>query len=120
MSGPDGKPIQKLDSFPYVRLLMTTGPSGPVYVDRGSEPAADEAYLPNIDPKHYQRPHGPVTDAEGRITLPNLIPGAPYRIVDYSTVNDQDKGLQLRKDFIVKPGETIDLGDILIEKPQTP
>ena len=75
--------------------------------------------LPNVDPKHYQRPNGPVTDAEGRITLPDLIPGALYRISDWSTGNDPDKGVQVRKDFTVKPGETLDLGDILIEKPPT-
>jgi hypothetical protein len=117
--GPDGAPIANLNSFPYVRLLMTPGPSSSGYVDRGRELAADEAFLPNVDPKHYGRQQAPVTDAEGRITLPDLIPGAPYRIDDWSTINVQGKGLQLRKDFTVKPGESIDLGDILIERPQT-
>ena len=70
----------------------------------------------NVDRKHYW--NGPLTDADGRITLPALIPGALYRITDFSTVNDADKGVQVRKDFTVKPGETLDLGDILIEKPQ--
>ncbi len=59
----------------------------------------------------------PKTDAEGRITLPALIPGALYRITDFSTAKDDAKGPQVRKDFTVKPGETLDLGDILIEKP---
>jgi hypothetical protein len=48
--------------------------------------------------------------------LPDLIPGAPYRLSDNSTAND-DKGVQLRRDFTVKNGETVDLGDILVEKP---
>ena len=72
--------------------------------------------MANVDRKHYW--DGPSTDAEGRITLPALIPGALYRIIDFSTVNDQDKGIQIRRDFTVKPGETLDLGDIRIEKPQ--
>jgi hypothetical protein len=37
---------------------------------------------------------------------------------DSSTINDQDKGPQVRKEFTVKPGEILDLGDILIERPQ--
>ncbi len=117
--GPDGKPVAKLELGPYARLVITPGPSNSGYFDRGLEPAADETYMGSVDPKHYVRPHDPVTDADGRITLPDLIPGAHYRIVDWSTVNVQNKGVQLRKDFTVKPGETVDLGDILIEKPQT-
>ena len=50
--------------------------------------------------------------------MPSLIPGALYRISDFSTVNDQDKGPQIRKEFTVKAGETLDLGDILVEKPE--
>ena len=55
--------------------------------------------------------------ALGRVILPDLIPGALYRICDFSTVNDVDKGIQIRNDFTVKPGETLDLGDILVAKP---
>jgi RNA polymerase sigma factor (sigma-70 family) len=116
--GPDGKPIEKLEMDLYFKLIMTPGPAHTGSIDRGSQLAADETWVAGVDPKHYERPHGPVTDAEGRITLPDLIPGAPYRIVDWSLANDM-KGLQIRKDFTVKPGETVDLGDILVEKPQT-
>jgi RNA polymerase sigma factor (sigma-70 family) len=118
--GPDGKPVAKLEIWPYFEIIMTPGP------DRNSRSrhdraklAADAAYLPNVDPKHY-RSRGPqslVTDADGKITFPALIPGAPYRIVDWSTAN-VEKGVQVRKDFTVKAAETLDLGDILIEKPQ--
>ena len=116
--GPDGKPIEKLDMGPYFKLIMTPGSVHTGSIDRGSKLAADETWVASVDPEHYVRPHGPVTDAEGRITLPDLIPGAPYRIVDWSLANDT-KGLQIRKDFTIKPGENLDLGDILVEKPQT-
>jgi hypothetical protein len=116
---PDGKPIAKLSSFPFFELLATPGRH-----DRSRDQAtqaqlaADAAFMANVDRKHYSSgPRGPVTDTEGRITLPALIPGALYRIVDVSTGNDPDKGVQVRKDFTVKPGEILDLGDILIEKP---
>jgi hypothetical protein len=94
---------------------MTPGAVRPFYVGGGEQLAADEAFLSNFDYKHY--PNGPSTNADGRVTLPDLIPGAPYRISDWSTVNDLSRGIQLRKDFTVKPGETVDLGDILVEKP---
>lgn len=112
--GHDGKPIPNL--FPHFEILAKPGPPQFARSTSGKgEMAADAAYMPNVDRKHYW--NGPKTDADGRITLPDLIPGALYRITDFSTVNNQDKGVQVRKEFTVKPGETIDLGDVLIEKP---
>jgi hypothetical protein len=49
---------------------------------------------------------------EQHVTIPALIPGATYRLAIPGTT-----GTQRHKDFTVKPGETIDLGDILIERP---
>jgi len=110
--GPDGKPIAK--QRPLFEILGTPGPSKWTKDKKQQAmPAADSAYVGNVDRKHYW--NGPFTDADGRITLPDLIPGALYRITDNS---NQVKGFQVRKDFTVKPGETLDLGDILIEKPQ--
>jgi hypothetical protein len=113
--GPDGKPVARLNVMPYFHLLMTPGATLRMSVDGGEQLEADEAFLSNFDFKHY--PNGPSTDADGRVTLPDLIPGASYRVGDWSTVNVPEKGVQLRKDFTVKPGETLDLGDILVEKP---
>ncbi len=114
--GPEGKPVARLNVWPYFQAIMTPGPSRDTFVDRGKLLQADAAYLPNVDPRHYR--NDLATDSEGRVVLPALIPGAPYRISDWSTVNVPEKGFQLRKEFTVKPGETVDLGDILIENPQ--
>jgi RNA polymerase sigma factor (sigma-70 family) len=78
-----------------------------------AEFSADAEVMGNVDRLHYW--HGPSTDAEGRLALPALIPGAVYRIEDRSS---RVAGAQVRRDFSVKPGETLDLGDILIEKPE--
>jgi hypothetical protein len=71
--------------------------------------------MTNVDRKNYwsKRSTGP----DGRIAFPALIPGATYRIIDTSTMNDRDHGSAVRRDFTVKPGETLDLGDILVAKP---
>ena len=77
--------------------------------------AADAALMANVDRKHYWGRQLHSTDSDGRITLPDLVPGALYRVSDSS---NRMKGDQIRRDFTVKPGQTLDLGDIRIEKPE--
>jgi hypothetical protein len=113
--GPDSLPVTK----PPADYEFVATP-GPHIADRGKsrDPAAltaDADFLVNIDRMHYW--NFPPIDAAGRITLDALIPGAQYRISDYSTAGVPDKGYQVRRDFTVQAGETLDLGDILIEKP---
>jgi hypothetical protein len=115
--GPDGKPLANV--HPHFEILARPG------AHRWNEEAivhkqsfADAAYIGNVDRKHYW--NHPGSDAEGRVTLPDLIPGALYRLCDDSTLMPGNKGIQVRKDFTVQPGETLDLGDILVEKPHKP
>jgi hypothetical protein len=59
----------------------------------------------------------PVTDAQGRLTLQNLIPGATYRLTSANYLpNGQDfaanKG-DPTLDFTAKSGQTIDLPDVI-------
>jgi hypothetical protein len=46
-----------------------------------------------------------------------LIPGATYRFS--AGTNGEEAGPRLRREFTVKPGEILDLGEILIERPQS-
>jgi hypothetical protein len=64
-----------------------------------------------IDPAHYG--DDLVSGADGWITLPDLIPGATYSVQPRTG----DGRASSRKEFTVKPGETIDLGDIPIQEP---
>jgi RNA polymerase sigma factor (sigma-70 family) len=110
--GPDKKPVARYR--PRFEIVVTPGPSAMGRDDR--ELAADASLVANVDRKHYGNLPG--TDQAGRITLISLIPGALYRISDFSAANDTNKGIELRRDFTVRPGEFLDLGDILIEKPE--
>ena len=111
--GPDGKPVARAE--PLLELIAT--PAALEFSrDRKvrGELAADVGWMPAVDPKHYRYKQLPLTDALGVVTLPDLIPGASYRLRDRT----DPKGQQVRKDFTVQPGETVDLGDILVVKPQ--
>jgi hypothetical protein len=89
------------DGLPYGKAL---GNAGALF--------ADKADLNQVDPINY--PNELVPDPNGRLALPALIPGATYRFIDRST--GPNAVLQVRKEFKVEPGQTLDLGDILIEK----
>jgi hypothetical protein len=79
-----------------------------------NQPLEDGDFLVRIDSVNYRKE--PVSDAQGRIVFPALIPGASYRVMDRSPL--QGGGYRTRRLFTVKPGEALDLGDILIEKPE--
>ena len=100
---------------PYlISLIVTPGRDG--YSKDAADQdalAADGDYLSRVDPDHY---NDLVSDAEGRITFPALIPGATYRITDMTTADDPG-GRKTRKYFIARSGEAIELGEIMIEKP---
>jgi hypothetical protein len=111
---PGGKPISKHQT--HFEIVVTPGPSQYSLKKKDlAQLGSDASLVANVDRKHYW--NMPRSDSDGRIIFISLIPGALYRIIDFSTVNDQDKGVQIRKEFTVKAGETLDLGDIQIEKP---
>ena len=112
--GPDGKPLAGFQNPALISMVVTPGEFSGVKARKDGTTLADEDTLTGIDPINYA--NAPAADAQGRIVFPALIPGATYRIIDQTTARTPD-GPQLRKEFTVKPGETLDLGDILIEKP---
>jgi RNA polymerase sigma factor (sigma-70 family) len=110
-----GKPVPGLrDGYGshMTELVVTPGPhilSQDEHDQR--QLAADLAPVAQLDPVHYGR--ALISDGQGELTMPALIPGATYRI--YDTSMGQEAGPRLRKEFTVKSGEKLDLGDILIE-----
>jgi RNA polymerase sigma factor (sigma-70 family) len=103
---PKSRPVAGYRSDRMI-LMIVRPESNPV---AANSLCAESDFLGRIDPINYA--NSPVSDAHGRISFPALIPGASYQIVRRTT------GSQIPKNFTIKPGETLDLGDILIEKPQ--
>jgi RNA polymerase sigma factor (sigma-70 family) len=113
--GPDGKPVGGFTPRGSISMVVTPGEFSTITAQKDGTLFADQDFLTVIDPINYQ--NDPASDAQGRIVFPALIPGATYRIIDRTTIRTPT-GPQLRKEFTVKPGELLDLGNIAIEKPQ--
>jgi beta-lactamase regulating signal transducer with metallopeptidase domain len=108
----DGKPLERYPAIALATMVITPGPIQQRGQAQDGPPYADQAVVAQLDPANYHT--GLQSDAQGRLTFPALIPGATYRIVD----STPDDGSVIRKEFIVKPGEELDLGDILIASPR--
>jgi protocatechuate 3,4-dioxygenase beta subunit len=111
---PEGEPVA--GHLPRgIAIMMVVSPGAPANAARfnASLRFAEELRVSSVDPINHKAQL--VCDAEGRLTVPALIPGATYRVIDSTAGREADP--QVRKEFTVKPGETIDLGDIKIEKP---
>jgi protocatechuate 3,4-dioxygenase beta subunit len=103
-----GKPLA--NQRVVVDVPLTPGPS---VFDRGGPfklkgVAADVAHLANFDPKNFNDLR---TDAEGRVTLRNLIPGARHWIFV-----DRPGGGMIRVplDLIPEAGKTLELKDVSV------
>jgi hypothetical protein len=114
---PEGKPIAKPERNLSIMMVVTPGPVGNSFPNdkTTAELSADEGGLNEVDPINYAT--APAPEANGRLTLPVLIPGATYRVIDYTMVVRGQVGPEIRKEFTVKPGQKLDLGDVRIAKP---
>jgi RNA polymerase sigma factor (sigma-70 family) len=103
-----GEPIE--GHWPAVEVVLKSGPSlaDPKAAQKGLV-AADATMLANIFYDSYQL-NDFRTDAEGRMVLTSLVPGVTYRIVQMNSNSP------VLRDFTARPGETVDLGDIVIGK----
>jgi RNA polymerase sigma factor (sigma-70 family) len=98
-----GKPIEGNRGLIWLMLVVAPGPLDQRGLAVGDRLSAETELLQVIDPIHYSQVR--LSDAQGRLTFPALIPGATYRTSEPS------------RDFTVKPGENVELGDVRIGKP---
>jgi hypothetical protein len=92
----------------HLEVVLSQGASfGDIFMDdqKTSPLMGDAIHVENLDHDRYR---DIMTDAEGRLTFPSLIPGATYRI----TVFNQKKKTEI--EFTVDPGQIKDLGDLKI------
>jgi RNA polymerase sigma factor (sigma-70 family) len=98
---PDGKVpdyYEARSQLAGLRVVITPGPDWEEINKNIDVIPGDFAYQINLDFDLDNLPHpGP----DGRMTLRNLIPGAPYRF----------RG----RDFTPEPGQTVDLGEVVVE-----
>jgi hypothetical protein len=112
--GPDGKPVA---GFRAGLWIVPPGLSTDVpALGVRSWPSTDAVNPSEFRPRPYTRPTLPRSDAQGWLEYTGLIPGATYRLSDTSTTPVLPNA-EFRRDFTVKPGETLLLGDVLVAKP---
>lgn len=112
---PEGTPLDHYPALALLSMVVTPGPIMQARAERTGPLFAEEASVAQLAPVHYGTDFQ--SDAQGRLTFPALIPGATYRLEDFSPAfNGGD--VVVRKEFTIWPGVTLDLGDILIARPQ--
>ena len=112
--GPDGKPLDRYPAGNLVTMVVTPGPTYGRTSAKDGPLFAEESPLFRLDPANYGNRFRVRRPGAGHV--PRLDPGHSYRLVDRTPVMDGGEPA-IRKEFIVKPGEALDLGDILIARP---
>jgi beta-lactamase regulating signal transducer with metallopeptidase domain len=95
-------------------LMIVVTPGPPPFSEIARLPSvmvADEDFVAAFDRKNHWPT--PTTDREGRVIYRCLIPGATYRLH-----GPESTGGVLIKNFTVEAGQTLDLGDVLADRPE--
>ena len=104
-------------AWPYFQIPDDPGPTPAFYLERGERvggrrglPAQRRSQALPERHRHRRRRPRHLSRPDPRCVVPD------QRLVHRER---SEKGTPIRKDFTVKPGETLDLGEILVEKPPT-
>jgi len=107
----NGKPVANYTPMPEFVMgagVDHLGMAGSM-IKKIGVPATEVDYVSNVDKTNWQP--WPSTDKTGQVTFPALIPGATYRV--RPDINLDFLSARL---FSVQPGQTLDLGEFVLEK----
>jgi RNA polymerase sigma factor (sigma-70 family) len=106
-----GKPVANYR--PLVWLMVppypTISASQMMVIQEKHQRSFGGIWLGHVDPRHYA--DGPRTDADGYVTLPNLIAGATYQISQFP---------DMAENFTAEAGKTVKVANIVIKDPAKP
>jgi hypothetical protein len=106
-----GKPVAHYR--PLVWLMVSPSPSiwasQMMTIQEKHQRSHGGIWLGHADPRHYA--DGPRTDADGYVTLPNLIAGAAYQISQFP---------DMAHNFTAEAGHTVKVADVVIKDPTKP
>src|SRR5262249_13667873 len=98
----NGKPVA--DARIFLEIPLTPGVSFWGSLENEGQEVSDVASTSGFNPRHRTLK----TDAEGRVTLPGLIPGATHRLVAHAPGGRY----RVLRDFRVESGQELDLKDL--------
>jgi beta-lactamase regulating signal transducer with metallopeptidase domain len=101
-----GRPLSNYRPMPCI--VVTPGEAFTGHIEANRPLWADSVIWQNIAWPWPAQP--PRADADGRLTINNLIPGATYRLSYPGKAGDWDDGYE----FTARSGETVDVGKVVI------
>jgi hypothetical protein len=108
-----GQPLA--GKHPGIHIVLTPGTVMAALVLSGKDDKELEGDWIMLEAVHRGHYLDLKTDADGRVTIPTLVPGAPYQLTSTEAEYDRIKGLRKTK-FRVRPGETVTLPDFVLGK----
>jgi RNA polymerase sigma factor (sigma-70 family) len=106
-ANPDGRPLANLTVTPFVLLEPEVASDDSAALARRADEARPHE-MAWADPLAYRHCLGPHTEADGRITLTGLVPGARYGLTHWDGVRSSC----VAGPFTTRPGETLRLPDV--------
>jgi RNA polymerase sigma factor (sigma-70 family) len=104
---PDGRQLANLTVTPFVLLEPDVASDDSAALARRATEARPHE-MAWADPLAYRHCLGPHTEADGRITLTGLVPGARYGLTQWDGVRSSC----VAGPFTIRPGETLRLPDV--------